>query len=114
ALDCFAINRSTKLPDQSVTFLKFLASPPIQTWMTENWRNISISPGVTYSEPETAMFAKTLEKNLLFKSLPSAFGNEVGTTFDAQFEPVANGSISIDQALADIQAKIDASPMRAA
>ena len=113
ALDCFAINRATKLPDQSATFLKFLASPPIQAWMTDNWRNISISPGITYTEPETAMFAKTLEKNLLFKSLASAYGNEVGTTFDAQFEPVANGSTTIDQALAEIQAKIDASPMRA-
>ncbi len=113
ALDCFAINRATKLPEQSLAFLKFLASPPIQSWMTDNWRNISISPGITYNEPETAMFAKTLEKNLLFKSLASAYGNEVGTAFDAQFEPVANGAISIDDALAEIQAKIDASPMRA-
>jgi len=112
ALDCFAINRSTKLPDQSLTFLKFLASPPIQAWMTDNWRNISISPGVTYTEPETAMFAKTLDKNLLFKSLASAYGNEVGTTFDAQFEPLANGSITIDEALAEIQNKIDVSPLR--
>jgi hypothetical protein len=59
------------------------------------------------------MFAKTLESNLLFKSLASAYGNEVGTTFDAQFEPLANGSITIDQALTEIQDKIDASPMRA-
>ena len=112
ALDCFAINRSTKLPDQSLTFLKFLASPPIQAWMTDNWRNISISPGITYTEPETAMFAKTLEKNLLFKSLASAYGNEVGTTFDAQFEPLANGQITIDEALAEIQNKIDVSPLK--
>jgi raffinose/stachyose/melibiose transport system substrate-binding protein len=114
ALDCFAVSRATKVPDQSVTFLKFLASPPIQTWMTDNWRNISISPGITYTEPETGMFAKTLEKNLLFKSLSSAFGNEVGTTFDAQFEPLANGSITIDDALAEIQNKIDVSPLRTA
>ena len=112
ALDCFAINRATKLPDQSLTFLKFLASPPIQAWMTDNWRNISISPGITYTEPETGMFAKTLEKNLLFKSLASAYGNEVGTTADAQYEPLANKQITIDQALAEIQNKIDVSPLK--
>jgi raffinose/stachyose/melibiose transport system substrate-binding protein len=112
ALDSFAINRATKLPDQSLTFLKFLASPPTQAWMTDNWRNISISPGVTYNEPETAMFAKTLATNLLFKSLASAFGNEVGTTVDAQYEPLSNGSITIDDALNEIQAKIDASPLK--
>jgi raffinose/stachyose/melibiose transport system substrate-binding protein len=113
ALDSFAVNAATTLPDQSLTFLKFLASPPIQAWMTENWRNLSVSPGVTYNEPETAMFAKTLDKNLLFKSLSSAYGNEVGTTSDAQYEPLANGSETVDQALGEIQAKIDASPMRA-
>jgi ABC-type glycerol-3-phosphate transport system substrate-binding protein len=112
ALDCFAVNHSTKIPDQSLTFLKFLATPDTQAWMTENWRNISVSPGVVYTEPETAMFAKTLEKNLLFKSLSSAYGNEVGTTFDAQFEPLSNGSITIDDALNEIQAKIDVSPMK--
>jgi hypothetical protein len=95
-----------------MTFLKFLATPATQAWMTENWRNISISPGVTYTQPETAMFAKTLEKNLLFKSLAIAYGNEVGTTMDAQFEPLSNGSITIDQALAEIQDKIDASPSK--
>ncbi len=112
ALDSFAINHATSYPDQSLTFLKFLATPATQAWMTENWRNISISPGVTYTEPETAMFAKTLEKNLLFKSLAIAYGNEVGTTMDAQFEPLSNGSITIDQALAEIQDKIDASPSK--
>ena len=107
ALDCFAINRSTKLADQSLAFLKFLASPPIQAWMTDNWRNISISPGITYTEPETAMFAKTLDSNLMFKSLSSAYGNEVQTTWDAQIEPVSTGQITVDQALATIQKKID-------
>lgn len=108
ALDCFAINRATKYKDQSLTFLKFLASPPTQAWMTDNWRNISVSPGVTYKEPETGMFAQMLEKNLLFKSLGLAYGNEVGTTFDAQFEPLSTGKITVDQALAEIQKKIDA------
>jgi hypothetical protein len=38
----------------------------------------------------------------------------VGSTFDAQFEPLANGSITIDDALAEIQNKIDVSPLRTA
>jgi ABC-type glycerol-3-phosphate transport system substrate-binding protein len=108
ALDSFAANRATKYKDQSVSFLKFLAAPPTQEWMTENWRNISVSPGVTYKEPETAMFAQMLDKNLLFKSLSSAYGNEAGTTWDAQIEPVSTGKVTVDQALAEVQKKIDA------
>jgi ABC-type glycerol-3-phosphate transport system substrate-binding protein len=107
ALDSFAANRATKLKDESVAFLKFLAAPATQEWMTENWRNISVSPGVAYKEPETATFAQMLEKNLMFKSLASAFGNEVQTTWDAQVEPVSTGKITVDQALAAIQKKID-------
>jgi raffinose/stachyose/melibiose transport system substrate-binding protein len=107
ALDSFAANRATKFKDESVTFLKFLAAPPTQEWMTEHWRNISVSPGVTYKEPETALFAQMLEKNLLFKSLGLAYGNEVQTTWDAQIEPVSTGKITVDQALANVQKKID-------
>jgi ABC-type glycerol-3-phosphate transport system substrate-binding protein len=107
ALDSFAANRATKFKDESVTFLKFLAAPPTQEWMTEHWRNISVSPGVTYKEPETALFAQVLEKNLLFKSLGLAYGNEVQTTWDAQIEPVSTGKITVDQALANVQKKID-------
>lgn len=107
AIDAFAVNRDTRFRDESVAFLKFLASPPTQEWMTENWRNISVSPGVTYKEPETALFARMLEKNLLFKSLQTAYGNEVQTVFDAQFEPVSTGKITVDEALANIQRKID-------
>jgi ABC-type glycerol-3-phosphate transport system substrate-binding protein len=107
ALDCFAANRATKVKDEAVAFLKFLAAPPTQEWMTENWRNISISPGVVYKEPETAMFAQMLEKNLLFDSLSTTYGNEVGTTFDNQIEPFTTGKITVDQALGNIQKKID-------
>jgi ABC-type glycerol-3-phosphate transport system substrate-binding protein len=107
ALDCFAANRATKLKDESVAFLKFLAAPATQEWMTENWRNISISPGVAYKEPETALFAQMLEKNLLFDSLGTTFGNEVSTTWDNQIEPFTTGKITVDQALGNIQKKID-------
>ena len=48
-----------------------------------------------------------LEKNLMFKSLSSAFGNEVQTTWDAQVEPVSTGKATVDQALATIQKSID-------
>ncbi len=108
ALDSFAASATTKYKEQALAFLKFLASPPTQAWMTDNWRNISVSPGVTYKDPETGMFAQTLEKNLLFKSLSSTYGAEVGTTWDAQIEPVSTGKITVDQALAEIQKKIDA------
>jgi ABC-type glycerol-3-phosphate transport system substrate-binding protein len=108
ALDSFAASATTKQKDQALTFLKFLAAPPTQTWMTENWRNISVSPGVSYKEPETGMFAQMLDKNLLFKSLSSTYGAEVQTTWDAQIEPLSNGKITVDQALAEVQKKIDA------
>jgi ABC-type glycerol-3-phosphate transport system substrate-binding protein len=107
ALDAFAAWKDSKYKDESRAFLKFLASPPTQTWMVDAWRNISVVPGLKYKEPETNMFAQTLEKNVNNQSLGSAYGQEVGNAFDAQVEPVATGKKSIDDAIGEIQKKID-------
>ena len=107
ALDCFAASASTKLKDDALTFLKFLATPDTQVWMTDNWHNISVAPGVTYKDPETGTFAQMLAKNLLFNSLGSIYGAKVDTIYGQQIEPVATGKKSVQDAINAIQKAID-------
>lgn len=107
ALDCFAASASTKLKDDALTFLKFLATPDTQAWMTENWHNISVAPGVTYKDPLTATFAQMLDKNLLFNTLGSIYGAKVDTIYQQQVEPVATGKKTVQDAINAIQKAID-------
>lgn len=107
ALDCFAASASTKHKEESLTFLKFLATPDTQAWMTENWHNISVAPGVTYKDPETATFAQMLDKNLLFNTLGSIYGAKVDTIYQQQVEPVATNKESVQDAINKIQKAID-------
>jgi raffinose/stachyose/melibiose transport system substrate-binding protein len=108
ALDAFAASKGTKHPQEATAFLKFLAAPATQAWMTDNWHNISVSPGITYKDPETGMFAQMLNRNLLFKSLGATYGQEVDATYAKQVEPVATDKESVQAAIDAIQQKIDA------
>jgi raffinose/stachyose/melibiose transport system substrate-binding protein len=106
----YGINAATKHPEAALEFIRFLASQEYGTMFTNTLKQISAVPGV---EPDDALLAEVValmeESSSPYLMLTAyRYGQPSGSTLlQNELQGVFAGEITVDEALANIQAGLE-------
>ncbi len=103
----YGANAATKHPEEALAFLRFLASKEYGAMFTDTLQQISAVPGVKPSDALLAEIVSMMEESATPYLMLTAFryGQPSGSTLlQNELQGVFAGEISLDEALANIQA----------
>jgi ABC-type glycerol-3-phosphate transport system substrate-binding protein len=104
-VDAIMAFKGSKHPKEAIEVLKFISTPDTQKYMAETWLNISLTKGVSYTDPDVKTFASFLEGDKAWYGVTGVWSTtpEIGAAESKNWEGVAAGKVSIEEAIKQVQ-----------